>query len=169
MVLFKNTFFLHNQTCWQSDWQRRAQRNCEEPALKLLASRQEPVSSLDKPAITQTHLPPITHTHTQVKYIIQREAGTYRNVYMTSGIVTEIHFEAEGYCLGTLFISSLLHLLIRRLQTGCCSGGREHDGQCYNVHYLSPRSSLCSCSCSLCSSESIFFALTIAHSHTVCS
>ena len=56
--------------------QRRASRNCEEPALKLLASRQQPINSLGQPAITQKHLQPITHTHSliQVKEGYSRRA-----------------------------------------------------------------------------------------------
>ena len=40
--------------------QRRASRNWQEPALKLLAPRQQPIRSLGQPAIIQTHLQPVT-------------------------------------------------------------------------------------------------------------
>ena len=47
----------------------------EGPALKPLASRQEPISSLGQPAITQTHLQPFTHTHTHKHTLTQVKEG----------------------------------------------------------------------------------------------
>ena len=91
---FQKHIFAHNQACWQSGWQRRAPRNCEELALKLLASRQEPISSLD-------NLKSLQHTcnqsRSQSHRVLLKQRQTIET-FMTSRVVTyhNTHTKSAG-------------------------------------------------------------------------
>ena len=89
IVLLANIFCPQSHKCWQS-WTAEEEEltgTGEKPTFKPSSSRQEPISSQGQPTTTQTHLQPITRTHTltQVKRGILKD----RQTFMTSRVVTQ--------------------------------------------------------------------------------
>ena len=77
---------------------RRASRRWEEPAFKLLSSRQEPISSRGDNLQSQTHLQPISHTHTHTLPQVKRDIKnrqTFVTSRVTSGLMHSPLFQSK--------------------------------------------------------------------------
>ena len=83
IISFENIVCTQSHNAGSLKERRWACRNWEEPDLKLLASRQEPISSRGQSTVTQTHLQPITHilSLTQVKEGYSRRGKAQKCLY----------------------------------------------------------------------------------------